>query len=136
VLTVTDRRMTRFWITVEQGVEFVLRCLAVMHGGEVFVPKIPSMNIMDLVRAIAPESRIEFTGIRPGEKLHELLVSVDEGRHTLEFPDMFLIQPVHPWWKTENWTGGKPLADGFAYSSESNPQRLAPEMLREMVAGL
>jgi len=136
VVTVTDPRMTRFWITLEQGVEFVLRCLAVMHGGEVFVPKIPSMNIMDLVAAIAPDSEVEVTGIRPGEKLHELLVSADEARHALEFDDMFIIQPLHPWWKMENWSDGRPLPEGFVYSSEATPQRLTPQMLREMVAGL
>lgn len=132
-VTVTDRRMTRFWVTLEQGVEFVLRCLALMHGGEIFVPKIPSMNIMDLVSAIAPEAQIEFTGIRPGEKLHELLVSADEGRHTLELDDMFVIQPAHPWWKMENWTQGRALPDGFSYSSDGNSQRLTPDMLREMI---
>lgn len=135
-VTVTDRRMTRFWITLEQGVEFVLRCLTLMHGGEIFVPKIPSMNIMDLVTAIAPEATVEFTGIRPGEKLHELLVSADEAHHTLEFDEMFIIQPLHPWWKVENWTGGRRLPDGFYYSSDNNPQRLTPDMLNEMVAHL
>lgn len=135
-VTVTDRRMTRFWITLEQGVEFVLRCLGLMHGGEIFVPKIPSMNIMDLVAAIAPEAKVEFTGIRPGEKLHELLVSADEARHTMEFDDMFVLQPAHPWWKMENWAGGRPLPDGFYYSSDNNSQRLSPETLRGMVANL
>ncbi len=135
-VTVTDRRMTRFWITLEQGVEFVLRCLGLMHGGEIFVPKIPSMSIMDLVTAIAPEAQVEFTGIRPGEKLHELLVSADEARHTLEFDEMFVIQPVHPWWKMENWADGRALPDDFYYSSDRNSQRLSPDILREIVARL
>lgn len=133
-VTVTHPEMTRFWITLEQGVRFVIRCIDQMHGGELFVPKISSMNIMDLVAAIAPEAKVEVVGIRPGEKMHELLVSADEGRHTLEFPDMFVIQPVHPWWRFENWTGGRPLPESFVYSSDTNPDRLTPQRLREMVA--
>lgn len=136
VITVTDRRMSRFWITLEQGVEFVLRCLEMMHGGEIFVPKIPSMNIMDLVEAVAPECEVRFTGIRPGEKLHELLISPDEARHTLELPGMFVIQPAHPWWKTDNWAGGKPLPGGFVYGSNTNPERLSVKALRDMVSPL
>lgn len=135
-ITVTDRRMTRFWITLEQGVEFVLCCLEMMHGGEIFVPKLPSMNIMDLVEALTPECEVRFTGIRPGEKLHELLVSSDESRHTLEFSDKFVIQPVHPWWKTDNWVDGKPLPDGFMYRSDTNPEKLSVEALRCMVLQL
>lgn len=132
VLTVTDERMTRFWITLEQGVEFVLRCLQMMHGGEIFVPKIPSMNIMDLVKAIAPDCEVKFTGIRPGEKIHEVLVSPEEARNTLEFPDMFVVQPTHPWWNAGNWVGGQPLPDGFVYSSDTNSSWLTIEQLREM----
>lgn len=136
VITVTDGRMTRFWITLEQGVECVIRGLEMMHGGEIFVPKIPSMNIMDLVGAIAPGSKVQFTGIRSGEKLHEVLVSADESRNTLEFPDLFVIQPAHPWWKTDNMLGGKPLPDGFAYGSDTNSEKLSVAALREMVARL
>jgi len=135
-VTVTDKRMTRFWITLEQGVEFVLRCLEMMHGGEIFVPKIPSMNIMDLVEAIAPDCRVTFTGIRPGEKLHEVLIAPDEAWHTLEFSEMFVIQPTHPWWNMGNWDGGKRLPDGFAYSSQTNPEKLTVDELREMLARL
>ena len=134
-VTVTDDRMTRFWITLEQGVRFVLHCLETMHGGEVFVPKIPSMSILDLVEAIAPGCQVRITGIRPGEKLHEVLISSDEARQTLEFPDKFVIQPAHPWWRSKNWSGGTPMPDGFVYSSQSNPQSLTIEMLREMVPG-
>jgi UDP-N-acetylglucosamine 4,6-dehydratase len=135
-ITVTDKRMSRFWITLEQGVKFVLRCLETMHGGEVFVPKIPSMNIMDLVAAIAPDCQGQFNGVRPGEKIHELLVSPDEARQTLEFPDMFVIQPAHNWWNQGNWTEGQPLPDGFSYGSNSNSDWLSVEALREMVAQL
>jgi len=136
-LTVTDRRMTRFWITLEQGVEFVLRCLDSMHGGELFVPKIPSMSLMDLASVIAPECPITFTGIRPGEKLHELLVSPDEAWHTREFPEMFVILPVaDPEYDATPWEAGKPLPAGFVYSSETNPARLSVEQLREMLSQL
>ena len=137
VITVTDKRMTRFWITLEQGVEFVLQSLATMHGGEIFVPKIPSMNIMDLVEAIAPGCRVELTGSRPGEKIHEILISADdESPTTLEFDDMYLIQPHHLWWKKENWTSGRPVSEGFRYGSDTNPSRLGIEELRQIVASL
>jgi UDP-N-acetylglucosamine 4,6-dehydratase len=132
-VTVTDRRMTRFWITLEQGVEFVIRCIGLMKGGEVFVPRIPSMGIMDLATAIAPDAEMEFTGIRPGEKLHETLISLDEARHTIATEDMFVILPEFPWWKHENWVHGEPLADGFAYTSDTNDQWLTAEELRRIV---
>jgi len=131
-LTITDPRMTRFWITLEQGVRFVIRAIERMHGGEVFVPKIPSMNIVDLAEAMAPGCRITEIGIRPGEKLHETLVSEDEARHSLELDDMFVIQPTHPWWKTGNWAEGQPLPDGFRYTSDTNTQWLTGEQLRVM----
>ena len=133
-ITVTDKRMTRFWITLDQGVQFVLNCLSKMHGGEVFVPKIPSMKILDLATAIAPNCRTEVTGIRPGEKLHEVLVSMDEARNALELDDMYVIQPAHPWWKLENWQDGKSLADGFTYTSDNNPEWLSVDDLRKMVS--
>lgn len=132
-VSVTDPRMTRFWITLEQGVHFVIRCIEQMHGGEVFVPKIPSMRIMDLVETIAPGCEIETIGIRPGEKLHEVLVSDDEARHTLEFEDMFIVQPAHPWWSSNNWQDGKPLRDGFRYTSDTNDQWLTPDQLRSIL---
>jgi len=132
-ITITDRRMTRFWITLEQGVRFVIRCTEQMQGGEVFVPKIPSMRIMDLAEAVAPGCEIEFIGIRPGEKLHEVLISKDEARYTLDLGDMFVIQPVHPWWKPANWSHGKPLPDGFEYSSDKNAEWLTVKQLRQMI---
>ena len=135
-VTVTDKRMTRFWITLEQGVDFVLSCLSNMHGGDVFVPKIPSMNIMNLVEAIAPGCEVKVDGIRPGEKLHELLVSPEESRHTLEFPNMFVIQPEFSWWDIGDWKEGKTLPDGFKYSSDNNPHWLTVQELQDMVANL
>jgi len=132
-ITVTDGRMTRFWITLEQGVHFVIRCIEQMQGGEVFVPKIPSMRIMDLAKAVAPGCKIEFVGIRPGEKLHEVLISRDESRYTLELEDRFVIQSIHPWWKPANWSQGKPLPDGFKYSSDKNTQWLTIAELQQMI---
>ena len=130
----TDQRMTRFWITLNKGVEFVLNVLDIMRGGEIFVPKISSMKIMDLVDAIAPGCEVKFTGIRPGEKIHEVLVSTDEARQTLEFPDMFLIQPSHSWWGNDVVSDGKTLADDFEYGSNNNSEWLTAEELAEMVA--
>jgi UDP-N-acetylglucosamine 4,6-dehydratase len=132
-VTVTDARMTRFWITLEQGVDFVMRCAEQMQGGEVFVPKLPSMRIVDLAKALAPDCDVTVTGIRPGEKLHELLISDDEARNTLEFDDMYVLQPIFPWWAGERWKQGRPLSDGFLYSSDGNGQWLSIEELQDMV---
>ncbi len=104
-VTITDERMTRFWLTLEQGVRFVIRCIEQMHGGEVFVPKIPSMTMMDLAQAIAPENEIEIIGIRPGEKLHEVLISEDESRHTVELEDMFVVLPAERSGSATVWLG-------------------------------
>ena len=135
-VTVTDRRMTRFWITLEQGVEFVIRCIGLMKGGEVFVPRIPSMGIMDMVEVIAPGCEVELTGIRPGEKVHEVLVSQDEARHTVALEDMFVVLPEYHWWGWGNWIDGEPLADGFAFTSDTNDRWLSVEELRRMVEAL
>jgi UDP-N-acetylglucosamine 4,6-dehydratase len=133
-ITITDRRMTRFWLTLEHGVRFVIRCLDQMHGGEIFVPKIPSMKLVDLAETIAPGCEIEYIGIRPGEKLHEALVSEDESRNTVETEEMFVIQPSHPWWKSENWMHARSLPEGFRYSSDSNDRWLTRRELEELVA--
>ncbi len=135
-VTVTDPRMTRFWLTVDQGAEFVVRCIERMHGGEVFVPKIPTMNIMDLVKVLAPECQVEHIGIRPGEKLHEVMVSEDEARHTVEMEDMYIIKPVHPWWGNSQWQGATPVREGFTYASNLNPQSLTMVELKRMVETL
>jgi len=133
-ITMTDPRMTRFWITLEQGVKFVMRCIEQMHGGEIFVPKIPSMKLTEMAEAVAPGCEVEYIGIRPGEKLHEVLVSEDEARNTLELDDMYVIQPAHPWWRVENWRGGIPLPDGFRYASDSNSRWLTNHELQELIA--
>jgi len=132
-VTVTDERMTRFWITLEQGVRLVVRCVEEMLGGEIFVPKIPSMKLIDLVRAIAPDCRTEVVGIRPGEKLHEVLVSEDEARQTLELDDAYVIQPMHPWWKPESWAHARPVADGFRFTSDTNARWLRADELARLV---
>lgn len=132
-VTVTDQRMTRFWITLEQGVDFVLSCIEQMHGGEVFIPKIPSMNIMDLVATVAPECEVEFMGIRPGEKLHEAMISEDEARQSVELDDRYVILPAHVWWSKKNWVEGRPLPEGFSYSSDSNEQWLTGAQLQRMI---
>jgi len=137
ILTITDPRMTRFWITLEQGVNFVLWCLENMCGGELFVPKIPSMNMMDLTTAIAPECKIEIIGIRPGEKIHEVMVPRDEARRTIEFDRFYLIQPDFRFWKRLcTWNGGRPIPDDFEYNSGSNPWRLTAQEMGEMVKRL
>lgn len=134
-ITITDARMTRFWITLEQGVQFVINCLEQMLGGEVFVPKIPSMNIMDLSRAIAPDCEIETIGIRPGEKLHEVLISEDEARHTLELDTLFVVQPAHPWWE-QGKVQGQSLPDGFSYTSANNNEWLTIEQIKQLAADI
>lgn len=135
VLPITDKRMTRFWITLEQGVEFVFRSLERMTGGEIFVPKIPTMNIMDLAAALAPECKHDFVGIRPGEKLHEILVPEDDARRTLEFKDYFIICPELGFWKLDEKKHGqaRPCADGFSYTSDNNPEKLGIPALRSMI---
>ena len=131
--------MTRFWISLDQGARFVIRCVEQMHGGEVFVPKIPSMAIMDLAKVVAPECSVNITGIRQGEKLHEVLISEDEARSTVELDDMYVVMPASSLnvrsrplghdWEDE----GKPLVDGFRYASNTNPQWLSVEQIQQMV---
>lgn len=131
-ITITDERMTRFWLTLDQGVQFVLRCIEKMQGGEVFVPKIPSMKIMDLAQAIAPDARIMITGIRPGEKLHEVLLTEDEARHGREFEDYFIIEPEHPFWTENTISGGKPMDGNFRYASDTNNSWMTKDDLKRI----
>jgi len=135
-LPITDPRMTRFWITLEQGVDFVLACLERMHGGEIFVPKIPSMRMVELARAIDPECKTIIVGIRPGEKLHEVMVPEDDARHTLEYKDYFAILPTFHGWDAQDYmheNGGEPCSDGFRYGSDTNDSWLTVEQLRQMI---
>jgi UDP-N-acetylglucosamine 4,6-dehydratase len=135
-LPITDLRMTRFWITLEQGVNFVLSCIENMHGGEIFVPKIPSMKIVDLAKAICPDCKIEVTGVRPGEKINEVLVSKDEARKTVDVGNYFIIQPNFPYWNFENWGNGTSLPDEYEYTSDNNDKWLSINELREMIKGI
>lgn len=132
-LTITDERMTRFWITLEQGVNFVLKSLERMQGGEIFIPKIPSMKITDLAKVIAPEAKIKIIGIRPGEKIHEVLLTEYEASHSREYKDYFLIEPEHVFWKQKKITGGKKLKDNFKYASNSNDKWLTKEEMRKLI---
>lgn len=141
VLPVTDKRMTRFWITLAQGVEFVINSFSRMQGGEIFVPKIPSMRILDLVKAISQTAKIEIIGIRPGEKLHEIMCPADDSHLTLEFHDHYVIRPAISFTQPVNYEQnplnehGKPVPEGFVYDSGTNPDFLAVEQLREMNKG-
>jgi UDP-N-acetylglucosamine 4,6-dehydratase (inverting) len=132
-ITLTDPGMTRFWLTLEQGVQLVIRCLEVMKGGEIFVPKIPSMRLTDLADAIAPGCTRDIIGMRPGEKLHEVLISADEARHAVEYEDLFVIHPGNPWTTHPDLNGGKPLATGFAYASDTNTQWLTCNQFNSLI---
>jgi UDP-N-acetylglucosamine 4,6-dehydratase/5-epimerase len=135
-LPITDARMTRFWITLDQGVRFVLDAFERMHGGEVFVPKLPSMNILDLAKAIAPDAETEIVGIRAGEKLHEVMIPGDDARNTLEYDNYYAIVPSMVDWEARGWvSSGMRCDDGFCYSSDDNPDRLSTKQLRD-IAGM
>lgn len=132
-VTITDERMTRFWLTLEQGARFVARCIETMKGGEIFVPKIPSMRITDLARVIAPDCEVEIIGIRPGEKLHEVLLTEDEARHSKDMGDYFVIEPELRFWQKNDGHEGRPLPEGFRYSSENNTAWLDADELISMI---
>lgn len=133
-LTVTDERMTRFWITLDQAVDLVFYAIDHMVGGEVFIPKIPSMRILDLVEAVAPGIPRDVVGIRPGEKLHELLLTADESRHAVDAGDVYIVLPENPSWEHQpRWDSAKPLDDGFVYASNTNPWWLTTPDLVEMI---
>ena len=133
-ITITDARMTRFWISLDQAVDLVLYALEHMTGGEIFIPKIPSMRITDLASAIAPEAEVDFIGIRPGEKLHEVLITADETRHSIDAGEVYVVLPEHPWWvASPRWMEGKPLADGFVYSSDANDHWLGAGEIADLL---
>lgn len=133
VITLTDPRMTRFVVTLDQGVEFVVRCLKNMQGGELFVPKIPSCRLVDVAEALAPDCDRRIIGVRPGEKLHEVLIPNDEAYVTLEFDDYFIIKPTLIFWESRlGGDRGKLCSDGFSYASNNNMHWLSVEQLREM----
>jgi len=135
-ITITDERMTRFWITLEQGVRFVIDCVSRMRGGEIFIPKIPSMKIADLADVIAPQVERRITGIRPGEKVNEILLTEEEALHAREFNDYFVIEPEFSFWKPDSLQGGKPLPDAFSYTSDNNDRWLTKDELTGMIKEL
>ena len=132
-ITITDKRMTRFWITLDQGVRFVIRSLELMNGGEIFVPKIPSMRITDLAEFTAPGVGMKEIGIRPGEKLHEVLLTEHESRHAKEFDSYFIVEPEHAFWGKIPNPEGKVLSDDFRYASDTNDRWLTGEDLKKMM---
>ena len=133
-ITITDDRMTRFWISLEQGVRFVIRCAEQMYGGEVFVPKIPSMSITELAKSIAPNAKVNVIGIRPGEKLHEVLISEDEARTTVEMDDMYVVQPAEALWFGHAWEKqGKLITDEFRYASNTNTEWLDVDQINSII---
>jgi UDP-N-acetylglucosamine 4,6-dehydratase/5-epimerase len=134
-LPITDERMTRFWITLQQGVAFVVTSLAMMRGGEIFVPKIPSMRIADLARSMAPDLPLKTVGIRPGEKLHEVMVTEDDSRQTLELDDRYLIEPAFAWWARGPYvaSGAIPVQEGFRYASDTNADWLDEARLKQLL---
>jgi UDP-N-acetylglucosamine 4,6-dehydratase (inverting) len=136
VLTITDERMTRFWISIERGVSFVINCTKLAKGGEIFIPKISSMKIKDLIAAIAPKAKIKVIGIRLGEKLHETLLTEEEARHTKEFDKYYTIEPKFPFWQKDDSSEGKQLSDGFKYSSDQNTQWVKEKELKQLLGKL
>jgi UDP-N-acetylglucosamine 4,6-dehydratase len=133
-ITITDQRMTRFWITLDQAMDLVISALCHMQGGEIFVPRIPSMRVRDLATAIAPECEIDYIGIRPGEKLHEVLITEEDGRNTVAYNGMYVVMPSHSWWERQNYTSGMEVREGFVYTSNTNDEWLTVEDLRQILA--
>ncbi len=134
VLPITDARMTRFWITIEHAARFVVDCACKMSGGEIFVPKLPSTKITDVARAINPKARHEMIGIRPGEKLHEVMIPEDDARKALDIGDRYVVLPPQEWRATDREFSGKPCPEGFRYASDANEKWLNTEEIRKMIA--
>jgi UDP-N-acetylglucosamine 4,6-dehydratase (inverting) len=132
-VTITDERMTRFWITLEDGVALVLKALELMKGGEIFVPRIPSTKITELADAMAPGAKKKVIGIRPGEKLHEVLITQEEARHAKKVDGVFVIEPEHAFWDVKNHVKGVPLPEGFSYSSDNNDWWLSKDELKKVL---
>lgn len=137
-LPITDKRMTRFWITLQRGVDFVLSSMEMMQGGEVYVPKIPSMRIVDLAACMAPGLPLKEIGIRPGEKLHEVMITEDDSRTTLELTDRYIIEPSFNWWSSNRTPdeNGTAVPDGYRYASDTNPEWMGPEEMRTLLDNL
>jgi UDP-N-acetylglucosamine 4,6-dehydratase len=135
-IPITDPRMTRFWISLEQGVDFVLTSLEMMKRGEIFIPKIPSMSIPDVARVVAPGIPHQTVGIRPGEKLHEVMITEDDARNAIELPDRYVIRPtLFPQWSEGFHADEKPLPEGFRYSSDGNSEWLDADSMLALIEG-
>jgi UDP-N-acetylglucosamine 4,6-dehydratase len=134
VVTITDERMTRFWITLDDAVQFVVDCLGRMTGGEIFVPKIPSMRVPDIAQALAPDAEVQVVGIRPGEKLHEVMLTEDESRHAVETDWGYVIEPEYRFWDDQPKHEGAELPPGFRYASDTNTEWCTVDDLRAMTA--
>lgn len=134
-LPVTDIRMTRFWITLRQGVDFVLSNLDMMQGGEIYIPKIPSMKVYDMAKSLAPDLEIREIGIRPGEKLHEQMITRDDGRQTIALKDRYIIKPQFSFWSDDYYMDqdATPVAEDFEYASDTNAEWLDDEQFRELL---
>ncbi|QOZ78430.1 UDP-N-acetylglucosamine 4,6-dehydratase (inverting) [Bradyrhizobium sp. CCBAU 53351] len=133
-LPITDPRMTRFWITLDKGVDFVLSSAEMMQGGELFVPKIKSMSIVDLAKAMAPDCPQKIIGIRPGEKLHEVMITEDDARFTIELEDRYVVQPALAWWSYKGYGDvGRAVREDFRYASDNNPEWLDAAALKAML---
>lgn len=135
-ITITDEKMTRFLITLEQGIHFVIKSIELMRGGEIFIPRIPSMKIIDLAEVIASEAKKKIIGIRPGEKLNEILLTEEEALHSKEFDKFFVIEPEYPFWQKSNFKDGKSLKPGFKYASNTNSAWMTKEKLEEILENL
>ncbi len=133
-VSITDMQMTRFWITLEQGAKFVMQSLELMKGGEIFIPKLPSTRISDLADIMAPEAKKKVIGIRPGEKLHEILITPEEARHTKEFDNHYLIEPEHAFWKSEAVVGGKHVPADFSYISGGSKFLISKDKIKSMLS--
>jgi UDP-N-acetylglucosamine 4,6-dehydratase len=131
-ITITDRKMTRFWLSLEHAVDVVIKALGHMQGGEIFVPKIPSMKIIDLAKAIAPDCEIEIIGIRPGEKIHEILITEEDGRYTVDYDGLYVILPQFSWWRRKNYKEADSLPERFSYTSNNNEKWLTLNQLENM----
>ncbi|MEE8059468.1 MAG: UDP-N-acetylglucosamine 4,6-dehydratase (inverting) [Pseudomonadales bacterium] len=137
ILPITEPRMTRFWITLGEGVQMVLDCLATMLGGEIFIPKIPSMTVVDVAKTIGPECELNIIGIRPGEKLHEVMITSDDSINTVELDNKYVIQPAADWWDQESYlsqVGGKRVPEGFSYTSDNNSVWMNSEEFAKILA--
>ena len=133
IVSITDERMTRFWITPEQAVRFIVHCIDLMQGGEIFIPKMPSMKIIGLAKVVAPKAEYRETGIRPGEKINEVLLTEEEARHSREFDNFFVIEPEDPSWIAKSLAGGHVLPERFRYDSRNNKWWLTRDDLNAML---